>query len=212
MSDAKRFLLAALRACAAAALLLTATAAAAQTPPDVLVRNTSEEVLATIRKTTDQARLQQLAEAKVAPHFNFERMTRLAVGRAWQQATPEQRQRLQKEFRDLLVRTYTNAVAAGAHSQARVQYKPLRPPAEGDETVVRTQVTEPGRPSIAIDYSMEKGPEGWKVYDVTVDNISLVTNYRGSFASTISQSGIDGLINDLAEKNRRNRASGTSGK
>jgi phospholipid transport system substrate-binding protein len=189
----------------AAVAALSPHAVAAQTSPDALVKTTSEEVLATIRQTTDPQRLQQLAEAKVAPHFDFQRMTQLAVGRAWQQATPEQKQRLEKEFRDLLVRTYTNAVAAGAHTNADIRYKPRQGPATGNETVVKTQVVEPGKPPIEIDYSMENGADGWKVYDVTVDNISLVTNYRSSFASSIGQGGIDGLIADLAGKNEKNK-------
>lgn len=183
------------------ALTLWANGVAAQTSPDELVKSTSEEVLAVIKQTSDRQKLLQLAQTKVVPHFDFQHMTKLAVGKSWQQATPEQQQ-LEKEFRDLLVRTYTNAMASGAHSRASLKYRPSRGPAEGSETIVRTQVIEPGRPPIAIDYRMEKESAGWKVYDVTVDNISLVTNYRESFANTIKSSGIDGLIKSIADKNR----------
>lgn len=186
---------------AQAAVALGASAQQAQSPDD-LVKSTSEEVLGVIRQTHDRQKLQQLAEQKVVPHFDFERMTQLAVGRAWRQATPDQQRQLQDEFRQLLVRTYTNALAAGTHGNAKVQMKPGPKSADKSESVVRTQAVEPGRAPIAIDYYMEQKPDGWKVYDVTVDSVSLVTNYRGQFASTVGQSGIDGLIKTLSDKNK----------
>ncbi|MDD5247487.1 MAG: ABC transporter substrate-binding protein [Rhodocyclaceae bacterium] len=190
-------------ACALAASLTLATAvSAAPTAPDELVKSTSEEVLAVIKQTTDRQKLLQLAQEKVVPHFDFQRMTQLAVGKSWRQATPEQQQQLEKEFQELLVRTYTNALAAGAHSNAKIQYKPMQGGAKGGDTVVKTQVIEPGKSAIAIDYYMENKADEWKVYDVTVDGVSLVTNYRESFATTVSNSGIDGLIKSLAAKNK----------
>ncbi len=171
--------------------------------PDDLVKSTSEEVLGVIRQTHDRQKLQQLAEQKVVPHFDFERMTQLAVGRAWREATPDQQRQLQEQFRELLVRTYTNALAAGTHGNAKVQMKAGGTKgSDKSETVVHTQAVEPGRAPIAIDYYMEQKPDGWKVYDVTVDSVSLVTNYRGQFAGTVSQSGIDGLIKTLSDKNK----------
>lgn len=189
-------------------LLLSATARAIAAPagPEDLVKSTSDDVMGVIRQTSDRAKLQQLAQEKVVPHFDFERMTQLAVGRAWRDATPDQRQQLQKEFRELLVRTYVNALAAGAHGNAKIQLRPTHGAPSGGETTVRTQVVEPGKPPVSIDYYMESKPDGWKVFDVTVDSVSLVTNYRSSFASTISASGIDGLIKSLAEKNRSTSA------
>jgi phospholipid transport system substrate-binding protein len=169
--------------------------------PDDLVKSTSDEVLSAIRQTPDRQKLQQLAQEKVVPHFDFDRMTQLAVGRAWRQATPDQQRQLQEQFRELLVRTYTNALAAGTHGNAKIRFKPSRG-ATGSEAVVRTEAVEPGRAPIAIDYSMEKKSDGWKVYDVSVDSVSLVTNYRGQFESTVAQSGVDGLIRSLSEKNK----------
>lgn len=181
----------------------SAAPAADATPPDALVKTTTEKVLAAIRQNSDQAKLMQLADTEVVPHFDFERMTRLAVGRAWAQATPEQRQALQKEFRELLVRTYTNALAATKNGAATVEMKPLRGQANAAEVTVRTVVSGAGSKPIPIDYQMEKTADGWKVFDVIVDSISLVTNYRDSFAAEVKQSGVDGLITALAEKNKR---------
>lgn len=169
--------------------------------PDALVKSTSDEVLGVIRQTNDRKKLQQLAEEKVVPHFDFQRMTQLAVGQAWRQATPDQQKQLQDQFRQLLVRTYTNALAAGSHGNAKIQMKPSHGN-QGSEAVVHTQAIEPGRAPIAIDYAMEKKPDGWKVYDVTVDSVSLVTNYRSQFSSLVGQSGIDGLIRNLSQKNQ----------
>jgi phospholipid transport system substrate-binding protein len=184
-----------------APLLLTKIQAA-DTAPDVLVKTTTEEVLAVIEQTSDRHRLVQLAETKVLPHFDFKRMTRLAVGKSWTQATPEQQQALEKEFRDLLVRTYTNALATGQRKKATVEVKPLRMQPDSAEVTVKTKVTEAGRQPVALDYQMAKTSAGWKVFDVVVENVSLVTNYRASFAEEVSKSGIDGLIKTLAEKNK----------
>jgi phospholipid transport system substrate-binding protein len=184
-----------------APLLLTKIQAA-DTAPDVLVKTTTEEVLAVIEQTSDRHRLVQLAETKVLPYFDFKRMTRLAVGKSWTQATPEQQQALEKEFRDLLVRTYTNALATGQRKKATVEVKPLRMQPDSAEVTVKTKVTEAGRQPVALDYQMAKTSAGWKVFDVVVENVSLVTNYRASFAEEVSKSGIDGLIKTLAEKNR----------
>jgi phospholipid transport system substrate-binding protein len=189
-------------ALAAAQLALSLAAYGQAQSPDDLVKSTSDEMLGAIRQTNDRQKLQQLAQEKVVPHFDFDRMTQLAVGRAWRQATPDQQRQLQEQFRELLIRTYTNALAAGTHGNAKIRLKPSQGAASGSETVVRTEAVEPGRAPIAIDYSMEKKPDGWKVYDVAVDSVSLVTNYRGQFDSTVGQSGIDGLIRSLSEKNK----------
>jgi phospholipid transport system substrate-binding protein len=183
--------------------LATGLAAHAQAQrPEDMIKSTSDEVLGVIRQTNDRQKLEQLAQEKVVPHFDFQRMTQMAVGRAWRQASPDQQRQLQEQFRQLLVRTYTNALAAGSHGNARITLKPSRGAAQGPETVVRTEAVEPGRAPIAIDYSMEQKPDGWKVYDVAVDSVSLVTNYRSQFDSIVGKSGIDGLIHDLSEKNK----------
>ena len=189
----------------AAVLMGSMSAQAAETAPDVLAKNTTQEVLALIKQDKDiqsgnQKKLLDLVEAKVLPHFDFTHMTRLAVGKNWRAATPVQQQALVNEFRTLLVRTYSNSLAA--YKNQTIEFKPLKmQPGETDVTV-KTQVIQPGGQPVPIDYSMEKLQDGWKVYDVTVDGVSLVINYRGSFATEVRQGGIDGLIKVLAEKNQ----------
>ena len=134
------------------------------------------------------------------PHFDFTRMTRLAVGRNWQQATPEQREALTKEFRTLLVRTYSTSLSQ--YRNQKIEVKPLQASPTDTDVVVRTAVIQEGGPPIPIDYRMEKTKEGWKVYDVVVDGASLVTTYRGSFNEQIQRAGIDGLLKTLQERNR----------
>jgi len=186
--------------------LLAATAAAADIAPDVLAKNTTEEVLAIIKADKDiqagsQKKIHDLVDAKVLPHFNFAHMTMLAVGKNWNRATAAQQQALTREFRTLLVRTYSASLTA--YKNQVIEFKPLSMQPGDTDVKVKTEVVQPGGKPIPIDYRMEKKPEGWKVYDVVVDGVSLVTNYRNSFASEIRQSGIDGLIKTLADKNQR---------
>ena len=189
-----------------APLLTLRSAWGTETAPDTLVKSTTEEVLAVIRHSTDPPQLVEVAEAKVVPHFDFERMTRLAVGRGWHQASPQQQQTLQKEFHTLLVRTYAHVLASSKNKEVQLALSPLRAPAgNNDEVTVRTQVSAGGEKPVAIDYQMEKSPAGWKVFDVAVDGISLVTSYRQSFSDEIGKSGIEGLIKVLAAKNRDRR-------
>ena len=185
-----------------AALVVATTVRAEETPPDVLVKTTTEEVLQVIKQNPDRNQLVKVAETKVLPHFDFERMTRLAVARSWNQATPDQRQRLQQEFRNLLVRTYTNAMMAGKQDNAAVQVEPVRQEKGGSEVSVNTRITRAGAPPLPINYRMEKKPDGWKVYDVLVEGVSLVTTYRDSFQNEVQKGGVDGLIKTLSEKNR----------
>lgn len=187
---------------AVSALALIGGAHAAGSPPDVEIKAATDEILAVIASAPDAKALGRLAEAKVVPRFDFRRMTQLAAGRVWARATPEQQEQLAGEFQHLLVRTYTLALAATSHSRARVAVQPARVPDGASEATVRTTVSEPGRPPLAIDYRMEQGSAGWKVVDVTVDNISLVTNYRGWFADQAQAGGVDGVIRALADKNR----------
>lgn len=184
---------------------IATTAALAQEAPDALVKRTADEILAIVRQDKDlqagnQQKVVQLAEQKVLPYFDFERMTRLAVGRGWQQASPEQRQALTAAFRTMLVRTYSTSLSQ--YRNQTIEVKPLKmAPADTDVTV-RTQVIQQGGPPIPIDYAMEKKDNQWKVYDVVVDGASLVTTYRGSFNEQIQKTGIDGLIKTLQERNQ----------
>jgi phospholipid transport system substrate-binding protein len=181
------------------------SAKAEDVPPDVLVRKTTEEVLTVVRNDKDiragnVARVVQLIEEKVAPHFDFERMTRLAVGRAWREASPAQREALVKEFRTLLVRSYSAAFTA--YTGIAVDYRPYKMTPGETETTVQTLIKLPGgAPPMGVDYDMGNTPDGWKVYDVRVAGASLIINYRNLFAQEIQNGGIDGLIKSLVEKN-----------
>jgi phospholipid transport system substrate-binding protein len=179
-------------------------AAAAQETPDALVKRTTDEVLAIIKadkdmKSGNASRVVELAEQKVLPHFDFERMTRLAVGKNWSQASEAQKQALVKEFRTLLVRTYSASLTA--YRNQTIEVKPTKMGAQDKEVTVRTVVIQQGGPPIPIDYAMEKTDAGWKVYDVVIDGASLVTTYRGSFNDNIQKGGIDGLVKTLSERN-----------
>jgi phospholipid transport system substrate-binding protein len=186
-------------------LALSADLALAQEAPDVLVKRVAEDVLTTIRSDKDlqagnQAKVKQLIETKLAPHFDFARMTALAVGRNWRNANPEQQQQLTDQFRTLLVRTYSGALTG--YRDNTMDYKPLRMNAGDTEVIVRTEVRRPGQAPVQIDYNMTKTPEGWKAYDVVVAGVSLVTNYRDEFSDIVRTSGIDGLTKALDTKNK----------
>lgn len=185
----------------------TAQAATGQavTSPDALIKTLSDEVLAAIKadkdlQSGDLRKINALVESKVLPNVNFTRMTALAVGRSWRQATPDQQRALQQEFRGLLIRTYAGALSAA--SDATIQLRPMRAAPDDTDVVVRTQVMQPRTDPIQLDYRMEKTAAGWKIYDINVLGVWLVETYRGSFADEISKNGIDGLIKTLAEKNR----------
>ena len=180
-------------------------AAFAQEAPDALVKRVADEVLAVIKADKDlaagnQAKVVELAEQKVLPHFDFERMTRLAVGRNWSQANDAQKQELVKQFRTLLVRTYSSSLSA--YRNQTIDVKAARVTPQDKDTVVKTSILQQGGPPIPIDYSMEKGDKGWMVYDVVIDGASLVTTYRGTFNDQVQRGGIDGLIKALQERNR----------
>jgi phospholipid transport system substrate-binding protein len=173
--------------------------------PDVLVRNTTEEVLNIVRSDKDiragnVARIVELIEQKVAPHFDFERMTRLAVGRTWREAQPAQREVLVREFRTLLVRSYSAAFTA--YMGIAVEYRPYRMSPADTDTTVQTLIKLPGgAPPMGVDYDMGNTPDGWKVYDVRVAGASLIINYRNLFAQEIQNGGLEGLIKSLTAKN-----------
>jgi phospholipid transport system substrate-binding protein len=181
----------------------------AQEAPDALVRRSTNEILAAIKADKDlqagnQQKIEKLAEEKVLPYFNFVRMTQLAVGRNWRDASEAQKTSLIAEFRTLLVRTYSTSLSQ--YRDQAIEVKPLKVAAADTEVVVKTQVSQPGGQPIPIDYSLEKTKDGWKVFDVLIDGVSLVTNYRSSFNTEIQKSGIDGLIKSLAERNAKNAA------
>lgn len=201
-----------LRACLLVLPILLAPSApqAQESAPDTLVKGVTEDVLSILREDKDlqagnQKKAMALIEEKIGPHFDFPRMTGLAVGQGWRQADPGQREALTREFRTLLVRTYANALTA--YKNQTVSFKPAAgKSAEGDATV-RTQINQPGGRPISVDYRLGKAGASWKVYDVAIDNVSLVTNYRSSFATEFAKGGADGLIKVLQEKNS---GSGTS--
>lgn len=183
-----------------------AVAPSAQGAPDELIRVISTDVLNTIKtdkalQAGDMAKLNRLIDDKILPYVDFEKMTRLAVGRGWRQATPEQRQALTREFRTLLVRTYSGALSAVRDHQIRMQ--PFRAGASDTDVIVRTAVVPSRGDSIQLDYRLEKQDAGWRIYDVNVLGVWLVENYRNSFATEINQGGIDGLIKSLTERNKQ---------
>lgn len=188
---------------------LIAQSALAQDTPDALVRKNTTEILAALKADKDlaagnQKKIEKLADEKILPLFNFVRMTQLAVGRNWRDANDTQKKSLIDEFRTLLVRTYSTSLTQFRNQT--IDVKPMKIAAADTEVVVKTQVIQPGGQPIPIDYSMEKSGDSWKVYDVLIDGVSLVTNYRSSFNTEIQKSGIDGLIKSLAERNSKNAA------
>jgi phospholipid transport system substrate-binding protein len=190
-------------------LLVAPLAVADITPPDVLVKTVSTEVLDIIRNDPEIQRgstrkTMALVEAKVLPHFDFQRMTALAMGPSWRRATPEQQAQLVDQFRTLLVRTYSSALVA--YRDQKLDFKPLRMQNDS-EAVVKSEILQPGQQPVPIDYSMEKSGDAWKVYDVAVGGVSLVTTYRDTFNAEVKQGGVDGLIRSLSDKNRQLEAS-----
>jgi len=206
------------------AVLLAAGAASAQAPaaaaaapsssalpstsaaPDALVRDLSNEVLATIKAdkalaSGDVNRVQKLIDEKILPYVDFQKMTQLAVGRGWRQATPEQRAALTREFRILLVRTYSGALSQVTDHQ--VQLRPFRAQPADTDVLVRTSVVASRGDPIQLDYRLEKTDAGWKIYDVNILGVWLVENYKTQFASQINAGGVDGLIKTLSDRNRQ---------
>lgn len=205
----RRFLMACL---ALPCLLLPAGLAAQETEPEALVRKVTEEVLSVLRQDKElqggnRQRAMALIEDKIAPHFDFDRMTGLAVGKSWREADEAQRQAVTKEFRSLLVRTYANALTA--YRDQTVSFKPGN--GGGDEATVRSQIEKPGAKPIALDYQLARSDGQWKVFDIAIDNVSLITNYRGNFQAELSKGGLAGLTKSLQERNRRGDAKQPTG-
>jgi phospholipid transport system substrate-binding protein len=188
------------------AMLVHTVSAQAATAPDALVRQVSNEVIDTVKSDKDiQAgslpKIIALVDSKVMPHVDFQRMTAIAVGRPWRDATPEQKKRLQEEFKTLLVRTYSGALTQV--KDQTVQLKPFRAAAEDAEVVVRTEIKGKGDP-IQLDYRLAKTGDAWKIYDVNVLGVWLAdTSFKSQFATVIANSGIDGLINNLSDLNKK---------
>lgn len=185
--------------------LATSPGRAEVNAPDTLVKNVTAEVLSILQedkaiKSGDRQRVIALIETKIAPHFDFPRMTRLALGRAGQQADAAQFNALTGEFRTLLVRTYANSLSA--YQEQTVSFRPQGKQEENDEVIVRSLINKPGTRPIPLDYRLARAEGGWKVFDVAVSDASLVTNYRSNFASEIEKGGIAGLLKALQDKNQ----------
>lgn len=194
-------------------LLALSGLARAELAPEELVRSTADVILAEIKKNRevyarDYNKLYQMADAKVLPHFDFRRMAQWVLGRSWRDATPEQRDRFVTAFRDLLVRTYSQALLN--YKDEQILYLPVQRKPDDTEVLVKTEVQQSGgQANIPIHYSFYKNKDGaWKVYDVTIEGVSLVTNYRSVYASKIRDQGIDALISELTENNRQARSAG----
>lgn len=192
-----------------AGLVLAAGVGAQEMAPDVLVKNVTEEVLDIVRKDKDiqsgnHKKAIDLVEAKVLPHFNFVRMTQLALARNWREATPAQQKTLTDEFHTLLVRTYSKALTE--YKNQTISYKPLKIQPADTDVKVHTDIKQPGGKPIELDYYLDKQGGAWKVYDIEVGGISLILNYRESFATEVRQGGIDGLIKSLQAKNKTGEA------
>ncbi len=186
-------------------MLLNAGVAQAELTADELVKRTADDVLNTIKSDKDiqagnQQKIFALAEEKIMPNFDFDRVCRMVLGKNWRSATPEQQATFQKEFRTLLLRTYASAL--GKYRDQVIEYKPMRAEAGAKNVSVKTQILQPGGQPISVDYSLVKAENGWKVYDIVIESVSLVTNYRSQFSSEIRQNGLDSLNKKLADKNK----------
>lgn len=190
---------------ACAALAAPALAGAADVAPDVLVKQVTLEVIDIVKQDKDiqagdHQKILALVEGKVLPHFDFTTMTRIAVGRSWRTATPEQKTRLVAEFKTLLVRTYSSALSS--YQDEKFEFRPLRAKSGETDVTVNVRVIQSGREPVALDYDMERTPEGWKCYNVYVAGVSLVANYRTEFDAEVRKGGIEGLLKSLEAKNK----------
>jgi phospholipid transport system substrate-binding protein len=188
---------------ALAAALFALNVQAQEMGPEDLVRKVTADVLESVKLDKDllgdRKRALALAEQKVLPHVDFREAAQLAVGKIWWKATPAQQERIVTEFRGLLIRIYSNAL--DTYRGQTMQVLPVRMAAGATETTVRNRYLKPGAPPVPVEYAMKKTPEGWKIYDITVEGVSLVLTYRSEFEQITRASGIDGLIRRLAEKN-----------
>lgn len=188
-------------------LFFASLAQAEVTPPDQLVKQITQETYVYVNQDAslqkgDISKLIEWAEKSVLKDFDFNRMTKLAVGKDWRQATPEQQKQLVHEFRKLLIRTFANGFV-GIKKEQTIEYKPFKLNPEDQTVVVKTLIIKPGAKPIDVNFSLEKMPDSWKVFDVTMAGVSLITNYRDAFTQEIHTNGVDGLIKMLAEKNKQ---------
>jgi len=195
--------------------LIAGPARADDAAPDAQVKAVTQDVLSTIKQDKDIQggnikKLAELVDAKILPSFDFTRMTQLALAVNWRRATPEQQKALTQEFRTLLVRTYSTALSS--YRDQVIEFKPLRARPEDTEVTVRSEVKQKGAQPVTIDYDMEKTAAGWKVFDVKVGGVSLITTYKDDFANQVRDTGVDGLIKTLASKNRQSDARGKTDK
>jgi phospholipid transport system substrate-binding protein len=186
-------------------LFVGVSVANAEITPDALVKQTADDVLTIIKNDKEiqagnQQKLYALVEDKIIPNFDFERVCRMVLGKNWKSATPEQQVSFQKEFRTLLMRTYSSAL--GKYRDQVIEFKPMRFEPDAKNVNVKTQILQSGGQPIEVDYSLVKNTNGWKVYDIVIENVSLVTNYRSQFSTEIRQNGLDSLNTKLADKNK----------
>ncbi|KAF0102281.1 MAG: putative toluene tolerance protein [bacterium] len=194
---------------AAALGLMTVATQAQALAPDALARNTTNEVLSILKQDKElrngnSRKILALVEQKILPNFDFRQMTQLAVGRNWSKASPEQQERLVEEFKTLLVRTYSASLTSVL--DYKIEFLPLRMAPGASEVTVNTVVSKSGAPPLPIDYRMERQDNAWKVFDVLVEGVSLVTVYRNSFTSEVRKGGIDGLVATLSRRNQQQAA------
>lgn len=196
-----------LRMLLAGSIMLSSFAVAATIEdPQRIVRDTGDQVLAEVTERraeleADPSLIYPLVEDTVVPHFDFRRMSQSALGRFWRKANDEQKQAVTNEFRQLLVRTYATALLG--YSGQTIQYLPVQYRQGDNKVMVPTRVAAPDAPSIPVNYRLRLKDDVWKVYDVVIDGVSLITNYRSQFTAEVRRGGIDGLISSLANKNRR---------
>lgn len=186
--------------------IITPLSFAQDAAPDVLLEAVTVEVIAIIRQDEDTqasnpAKIADLVETRILPLFDFTHMTRIAMARNWRLATPEQQNALTAEFKTLLVRTYSTALSS--HGDQAIEFKRLRAASGATEVTVKSVIKQAGTAPLTIDYDMEKMAEGWKVCDIKIEGVSLITAYRETFAGKIREGGVDGLIKSLADKNRQ---------
>lgn len=177
----------------------------AELAPDALVKQTADEVLAIVKNDKDiqsgnQQKLFALTEEKILPNFDFDRVCRMVLGKSWKTATPDQQASFQQEFRSLLLRTYASALSK--YKDQVIEYKPFRAEAGAQNVSVKTQILQTGGQPVEVDYSLVKSASGWKVFDIVIEGVSLVTNYRSQFSNEIRQNGLDSLNKKLADKNK----------
>ena len=180
----------------------------AELAPDELVRKTADDVITAIKSDKDiqagnKSKIYKLAEEKILPNFDFDKISRLVIGKHWRTSSEEQKLQFKEEFKNLLLRTY--AVALGKYQDQKIEFLPMRMKPEDKIVTVKSEIIQSGAQPVKVDYVLTRGgPQGWSVIDIIIEGVSLVTNYRGQFASEIKSNGMDGLIKALAAKNKSN--------